>query len=212
VRTVEKVLVSIGRRPNVLPGELAKLGVKAIKKGIKVDSHMRTTRKGVYAVGDVTGKVMLAHVAFSQGIVAAENIMGKTTEIKYDAVPNCIFTIPEIASVGVKEGEVSGARVGRFFLAASGKAKASGRSEGVVKVVIDGKTEKILGTHIIGSHASDIISEAVLAISIGATAEDVLNTMHAHPTLSEAFAEAIKDAAGRRCILKRPTKKPAGAS
>jgi dihydrolipoamide dehydrogenase len=194
VRTVGKVLVAIGRRPNVLPRQLSKIGVKASKKGIHVDNHLRTSCPTVFAAGDVTGQNLLAHVAFRQGEVAAENIMGLNTEIDYSAVPNCVFSSPEVASVGLKESQVSKARVGKCFFAANGKAKAEGKSQGLMKVVFDSKTDKLVGAQAIGLHASDLIAEAVLAVKMDATSKQLKQVIHAHPTLPEVFLEAVKNA------------------
>lgn len=194
----EKVLVSIGRAMNSEDIGLENIGVKTGQKGeIIVNNKMETNVDGVYAVGDVTGGIMLAHVASKEGVVAAENALGRNSVINYDVVPAAIFTSPEIASVGLRERQALDKgykiKIGRFQFRALGKAHAMGEISGLIKIIVDEQSDKILGTHIIGPHASDLIHEAALAIEKGLTARDIANTVHAHPTLSEGIMEAAED-------------------
>ena len=183
----EKILVCIGRRPNTNFNELNNIGIKYDQQGISVDEKMRTNIPNVYAIGDITGMYELAHVASKQGEVAAENIMGiKDNKIEYQSLPVCIFTYPEVAFVGDLNG-----RSGEFPLAASAKANCLGDTRGFVKVFE--KEGRLVGTYIIASHAGEIIGEAALAIKMKLTPKDVFDTIHAHPTLPESFAEALRD-------------------
>jgi dihydrolipoamide dehydrogenase len=183
----EKILVCIGRRPNTNFNELNNIGIKYDQQGISVDEKMRTNIPNLYAIGDVTGMYELAHVASKQGEVAAENIMGiKDNKIDYRSLPVCIFTYPEVAFVGDLNG-----RSGEFPLAASAKANCLGDTRGFVKVFE--KEGRLVGTYIIASHAGEIIGEAALAIKMKLTPKDVFDTIHAHPTLPESFAEAVRD-------------------
>jgi len=183
----EKILVCIGRRPSINPDELNAIGVNFNQKGIVTDKKMRTNVDNVYAIGDVTGLYELAHIAAKQGEVAAENIMArKESEIDYRCVPGCVFTYPEVAFVG----ELSG-KSGEFPLTASAKANCLGDTRGVVKVFE--KEGILVGSYIIGAHAGEIIGEAALAIKMRLAPKDVFDTIHAHPTLPESFAEALRD-------------------
>ncbi len=197
----EKVLVSIGRAVNSRDIGLENIGVKTGQRGeIIVNDKMETNVEGVYAVGDVTGKIMLAHVASKQGIIAAENAAGGNASINYDTVPAAIFTSPEIASVGLREKQALDKgykiKIGRFQFRALGKAHAMGEISGLIKIIADEQSDKILGAHIIGPHASDLIHEVALAINKGLTVKDIADTIHAHPTLSEGIMEAAEDVHG----------------
>lgn len=199
--TAEICLVSIGRALNTENIGIEKVGVVMGKRGeISVNERMETSVPGIYAIGDVTGKIMLAHVASTQGLVAIENIMGHHREMNYDVVPAGIFTIPEIGSVGLREhlATENGVeiKIGRFNFRPLGKAQAMGEISGMVKIIADAKTDKILGCHIIGAHATDIIHEAAVAMRNGMTAKDLGETIHSHPTLSEAVMEAAEDLHG----------------
>jgi dihydrolipoamide dehydrogenase len=171
---------------------------------------METSVPGVYAIGDVTGKAMLAHVASAQGKVAAEHILGHGTSIQYDVVPAGIFTLPEIGRVGLTEAQAreqqtesqsgdlkAGLKIGRFRYTALGKAQATGDTTGFCKVIAAAESGRILGVHIIGAHAADLIHEAALAIKLGATVSQVAEMIHAHPTLAEGLMEAAEDAEGK---------------
>ena len=161
-----------------------------------MNEKMETSAPGVYAIGDVTGKIMLAHVARAHGTVAAANALGGSREFSYAAVPSCVYTRPEVASVGMKEKEAEEAgyevATGKFQLSALGKAMIMGETAGFVKVVADKKTEKVLGASMIGPHVTDIIHEMVLAVHTGARVEQIATMIHAHPTLSESMHEAVE--------------------
>ncbi len=195
----EKVLVATGRVPYTEGLGLEELGVKRERGAIVVDEHMATNVPGVYAIGDVTGGAMLAHVASRQGEVAAENILGRPVAMDYRAVPNCVFTLPEMAGVGLTEEEAKERgldyEVARFPFSASGRALTIGETAGLVKLICERGFGKVLGMHIMGPHASDLIAEGTLAIQMGAKARDIAETIHAHPTLPEAIMEAAKAAA-----------------
>jgi dihydrolipoamide dehydrogenase len=169
------------------------VGIEYSKKGIKVDDNYETNIKGIYAIGDVNGKIMLAHAASHQGIQVAERIMGIESS-SHSPVPDCIFVFPEISSVGVTEDEAKeqgiNYNVSKFMFGANGKALSLGESEGFVKV-LSNEQDEIVGVHIMGPHASDLIHEGALAISAKLKVDDIKNTIHAHPTLSEAFHEAV---------------------
>jgi dihydrolipoamide dehydrogenase len=202
----EKVLISIGRRLNTDGIGLEKLGIRTgARCEILVNERMETNVTGIYAVGDVTGRMLLAHKASAEGIVAAKNIMGIPCSMDYQVVPAAIFTSPEIASVGLREQEAEEQgitfRKGVFPFRALGKAHAMGEIAGIVKILSDSSTDRILGAHIIGPHASDLIHEATLAMKAGLTSRDLAGTIHAHPTLSEALMEAAEDVHGEAVHL-----------
>jgi dihydrolipoamide dehydrogenase len=207
---VEKLLLAAGHVPNVDDLGLEDVGVSCSEKGILVNKRMETSVKGVYAVGDVV-TVSLAHVAMEQGVVAAENAMGLNSIYDSRVVPRCIFTMPEIAAVGLTTQQAREQKidfiVGRFPFAASGRALTLGETEGVVKVLAEKDSKKIIGVHIIGPKASDLISEAALAMKMEATIYDVAETMHPHPTLSEALKEAALDTVGEAIHLGKKSKK-----
>ena len=195
--SADKILVSIGRKIISSGLGLTEAGVELGTRGeIKVNSKLRTNVPSIYAVGDVTGQIQLAHVASAQGLVAVDNIMGKTRSMDYSVVPSCIFTYPEVAGVGLtgQEAKDKGINVksGKFPFMACGKALAMGESEGFVKVLSDPNTDKILGVHIVGAHATDLIAEAALAMQTGVTVKQLTETIHAHPTLAEAVMEAAE--------------------
>ncbi|NMB25513.1 MAG: dihydrolipoyl dehydrogenase [Firmicutes bacterium] len=196
----DKVLMAVGRRPFLGDLGVEELGIEIQAKGggIVVNDLMQTSIRHIYAIGDVTGGMMLAHVASHQAIVAINNIMGQEEHLMdYRAVPNAIFTDPEIATVGLseKEAEAHGLeiRVGRFPFAGNGKALALGNSRGFVKLIADAETGILVGGGVVGPGATDLIAEITLAVQQGLTAEQVANTIHAHPTLPEAIMEAAWD-------------------
>jgi len=203
----EKVLLAAGRVPELGNIDVQRLGIELDKKAIKVDEKMRTNIPGIYAVGDVVGKIMLAHVASREGIVAVENIADKETLMDYKVVPNCVFSMPEVASVGLTEEEArkenNNIKVSKFPFIASGKALSMGEIEGMVKIIADGDTLELLGLHILGAHASDLIAEGALALSMEATAFEIVNTIHAHPTLAETIAEAAEGIVGKPIHIAR---------
>lgn len=194
----EKVLVSTGRALNSDGIGLENTGIQKGKRGeITVNEKMETNIPDIYAIGDVTGTWLLAHTASTQGIIAAKNIMGHSENIDYSTVPAAIFTSPEIASVGLREhqAEEKGIKIrtGHFQFRGLGKAHAMGEIVGFVKVIADEATDKLLGMHIIGPHASDLIHEGAVAMKSGLKVRDITNTIHAHPTLSEGIMEASED-------------------
>lgn len=198
VRT-EMILVSIGRSMNSENLRLEEVGINKGKRGeITVNEKMETNVPGIYAVGDVTGNIMLAHVASHQGLVAVENALGGDSRMDYTVVPAGIFTMPEIGSVGLREKQAieKGVKynVGRFPFRGLGKAHAMGEITGMAKIIADEATDKVLGVHICGAHATDLIHEGALAIRMGATAKQLGSMIHAHPTLAEAIREAAEDA------------------
>lgn len=195
--TGDRVLMSVGRMPFYGDIDLEKLGIELNERprGIKVNSRMQTTADNIYAIGDVTNKIQLAHIASHQGIVAIENIIGKDVEADYSTVPSAIFTSPEIASVGItekvaKESNVE-VNVGNFPFAANGKALTQGERRGFVKIIAEKGTGIILGASIIGPHATDLIHEIAVAVKNKLTVEQIINTIHAHPTTAEAVHEAL---------------------
>lgn len=203
----EKVLLAAGRVPELGNIDVRGMGIELDRRAIKVDEKMRTNIPSIYAVGDVVGKIMLAHVASREGIVAVENISGKEVLMDYRAVPNCVFSMPEVASVGLTEEEArkenDNIKVSKFPFMANGKALGMGEIEGMVKIIADGDTLELLGVHILGAHASDLIAEGTLALSMEATAFEIVNTIHAHPTLAETIAEAAEGITGKPIHLAR---------
>jgi dihydrolipoamide dehydrogenase len=206
---VQKVLVSIGRQSNAEDLGLRELGLEVDAKGwIAANNRLETNIPGIYAIGDALGpsKIMLAHVASTEGIVAAENIMGHNRTMDYEVVPAGIFTFPEIANVGLTEPQArergQEVRADSFPFRALGKPQALGEIVGQVKIVSELKSGKILGVHIAGPHATDLIAEGTLAIQLGATVDDLARTIHAHPTLAEAIMETAHKAlgAGLHCL------------
>jgi dihydrolipoamide dehydrogenase len=197
----ERVLIATGRFLNSQGLGLEAAGVRVQRGAIQVNERLETSVPGIYAIGDVTGISLLAHVASMQGMVAAANAAGGRATMDYSAIPNCIYTDPEIASVGLSEPKAKeqgrAVRVGRFNFAALGKAMCIGETAGMVKVVADAQTDRVLGVGIVGPHATDIIAEAGLAVRHGLTVAQVVEAMHAHPTLPEAVGEAMHDVHGR---------------
>jgi len=197
----EKLLVSVGRALNSDAIGLEAVGVQKGTKGeIVVNEKMETNIGSIYAIGDVTGRLLYAHVASTQGKIAAKNVMGGNEKMDYGVVPYAIFTSPEIAAVGLKENQAieKGIKVktGHFQFRAIGKAHVMGEITGFVKFVSDETSDRILGVHIIGPHASDLIHEAAVAIKSGLKTKDIADTIHSHPTLSEAMMEAAEDVHG----------------
>lgn len=196
---VEAVMAAVGRRPAVRGLGLDRVGLS--EGWLQTDSFMQTSVPGLYAIGDVTGRSLLAHAGSAQGIVAAEHAFGREPTVNLETVPSCTYTWPEVASVGLSE-EAARSRghrviIGRFPFSANGKAAAAGEREGLVKVVAEEGSRRLLGCHIFGPEASLIIHEAALALVLGATLSDVERTIHAHPTYSEAFAEGCLAADGK---------------
>ena len=192
----DKMLVAIGRKPHLEGFGLENLGIEMDGKFVKVNEFMQTSIDNVYAIGDILSSPQLAHVASKEGIVAIEHIAGHNTKINYDCIPSAIFTTPEIAVVGKNATDVENAKVGQFPFTANGKALGLGETDGYVKIVAN-ENNIVVGMEIMGPHASDLIHEGALAIEKGLTLEDVAETVHAHPTLSETVMEAAENALGR---------------
>ena len=199
----DKVLVTLGRTPCIENLGLEELGVKTVYGGIAVNEKMETNIANVYAIGDVIGGAY-AHEAIEEGIVAAENVVKareSDSRMDWNVIPRCFFTIPQVAAVGLTEEEAKkrgfNVKVGRFHFASNAGALTLGETEGLVKMVVDGESEEILGVHIIGPNASELIAEAALAMKLEVTPEEIVETIHAHPTLSEALREAAMDVDGK---------------
>jgi len=194
---VEKAAICVGRRGNIENMNLENIGVKIEKGFIQVDPYMKTNIENVYAVGDVVGGNLLAYVAAMQGIIAAENIAGGRKTVDYRVIPVCIYSYPEIGCVGLTEEEAKRRgyeiKVGKFPFIANGRAVIMDLSEGFVKVIADKETKEILGVHIVGPYATELIHQAALSLHGQFVKEDFLRIMFAHPTLSEAFLEAVHD-------------------
>lgn len=192
----DNVLMSVGRRFH--SALVSDIGVKVGDRGaILTDERMRTNVPGVYAIGDVVGQSLLAHCATMEGVVAAENIAGGDRRMDYRVLPACTFTAPEVASVGLTEAAAVEAgydvRVGRFDFAASGRAISMGEAEGLMKIVGDAATDEVLGVHILGAEAGELISAAAIAMRLEATVDEIAHTIHTHPTLAETMMEAAED-------------------
>ena len=203
--TGDYCLVAVGRRPYTDNLGLDKAGVKVDERGrIETDEHLRTNVAHIYAIGDVVKGAMLAHKAEEEGVYVAEIIAGQKPHINYNLIPGVVYTWPEVASVGATEEQLKATnkpyKVGNFPFKASGRARASNDTDGFVKVLADQETDEILGVHMIGPRAADLIAEAVLAMEFRASAEDIARISHAHPTYSEAFKEAALDATGKRAL------------
>ena len=201
---VEKVLVAAGRAPNVEDLGIKEAGVQLTDRGfIKINERMETSARGIYAIGDVAGPPMLAHKGQREGIVFAEFLTGQkhVHPVNYDNIPNATYCHPEVASIGMTEAQVKEKKieykVGRFPFSANGRARTSGETEGFVKIIRDAKYGEILGAHIIGAHATELIHELAVARENEYTVEEVDLAIHAHPTLSEAVAEAALDSLGK---------------
>jgi dihydrolipoamide dehydrogenase len=198
---VEKVLVCVGRKANLSNLGLEKIGIILDKGNIWVNEYLQTNVPNIYAIGDCIGNWQLAHVASMEAEIAIENILGEKIKMDYDAVPRCIFTIPEIGSVGFseKEAQYKGLKikVGKFPFLANGRALAENDYEGTVKIIAEENSGKILGAHILGNRATDLIAELTLAKRNGLTAKDIENTIHAHPTLPEAIRESTLKLLGK---------------
>ena len=189
------VLISVGRKPNTEGLNLKSVGVELDeKKRIKTDKSFKTNISNIYAIGDVINGPMLAHKAEDEGIAVAENIVGQSGHVNYDTIPGVVYTSPEIASIGKTEEQLKEMKIdykiGKFSFMANSRAKAIDDTEGFVKILADAKSDKVLGAHLIGAHAGELIAEIGIAMEFGASAEDIARTCHAHPTFSEAIKEA----------------------
>jgi dihydrolipoamide dehydrogenase len=191
----DKVLISVGRKPNTNGLNLEKIGIELDKKKrIKTNKNFQTNMENVYAIGDVIAGPMLAHKAEDEGIAVAEIIAGQSGHVNYDIIPGVVYTTPEVAVIGKTEEQLKEInvdyKIGKFSFLANSRAKAIDDSEGFVKILADAKTDKVLGAHLIGPHAGELIAEIGIAMEFGASSEDIARTCHAHPTFSEAVKEA----------------------
>jgi dihydrolipoamide dehydrogenase len=212
-RTFDMVLVAVGRRPVTDKLNLQAAGLAIDEHGfIPVDAQMRTRVQNIFAIGDVTGQPLLAHRAMKQGVVAAEVISGdKSAAFDPVAIPNCIYTDPEVATVGLSEEEAKAkgydVRIGKFPLAASGRARTMNESDGLLKLVGDAKTDALLGMHVVAPQAESLIGEGVIALEMGATLEDIGLSVHPHPTLTEGIMDAAEAAHGKAIHIVNPKPK-----
>ena len=195
------VLVAVGRRPYTEGLGLEEVGLKVDNHGrLEVDRNYATSLEGIFAIGDVIRGPMLAHKAEDEGVCVAEHLAGQSSRLDYNAIPAVIYTAPEVASVGKTEEELKDAgiayKAGKFPFSANSRARATGRTDGFVKVIADARTDRLLGVHIIGAEAGTMIAEAALAMEFGASSEDLARTCHPHPTLEEAIKEAALAAHG----------------
>jgi dihydrolipoamide dehydrogenase len=200
--TFDKLIVAVGRRPFTKDLGADVAGVALDERGfVKVDAHYKTSAPGVYAIGDVIGGAMLAHKGIEEGVALAEQLAGHHTQVNYNAVPSVIYTMPEVAWVGLSEEQAKEkgheVKTGTGPFAANGRAKAMEQAAGSIKIIADAKTDRILGVHMVGPYVSELLAEAVLALEFAATCEDIALTMHGHPTLSENFHEAVLLVDGR---------------
>ena len=189
------VLVSVGRKPNTKDLDLEKIGVELDeRKRVKTNKNFQTNLNNIYAIGDVIAGPMLAHKAEDEGVAVAENIAGQSGHVNYDTIPGVVYTKPEVASIGKTEEQLKEKniqyKIGKFSFMANSRAKAIDDAEGFVKILADKKTDKVLGAHLIGPHAGELIAEIGVAMEFGASSEDIARTCHAHPTFSEAVKEA----------------------
>jgi len=204
--SAEKLLISVGRVPN-LELNFKKVGIEVSPSGIRADHRMETTTPPIYAIGDAVGGLLLAHVASEQGVVASENAMGMDREMQKHPIPTCIFTYPEIASVGLteKEARLKGEiKIGRFPFRSNPSALISGETDGLIKVIVNRENDEILGTHMIGHDASNLIAIASTLMRQGAKASEFSRFIQAHPTIPEAMKEAFLDVNGSAIYLPRP--------
>jgi dihydrolipoamide dehydrogenase len=196
----DRVLLGVGRKPNTEGLGLEDIGLELEGNAIKVDSGMRTNIPGIFAVGDVTGKFMLAHVALAQGIVAGQNASGMDSVMEYEAIPRCVYSDPEFAAVGLTESRARelgvDVSVHKVRLGQIGRALTMGETFGLAKVVYESGSGKVLGFHALGPHASELLAEVTLAIRSGLSVEDIAGTIHPHPTLSEIIWECADGALG----------------
>lgn len=195
------VLMAVGRVPRTDGLNAKEIGIEFDRAAIKTDDHLRTNIPNIFAIGDVNAKVMLAHTASHEGIVAVETICGQKMHMDYGKIPSCIYLEPEIACIGLTEKQArekcANVKIGKFPMAANGKSLVEGDTDGVVKVIIDGDLGEILGVHLYGKHTTDMIAEIAVAMTLEATAEEIIHTIHPHPTVSESVPEAFMAAFGK---------------
>jgi dihydrolipoamide dehydrogenase len=189
------VLISVGRKPNTEGLNIKAAGIELDEKHrVKTDKNFKTNQRNIYAIGDVISGPMLAHKAEDEGVAVAENIAGQSGHVNYDIIPGVVYTSPEVACIGKTEEELKKInvdyKIGKFSFMANSRAKAIDDTEGFVKILADAKSDKVLGAHLIGPHAGELIAEIGVAMEFGASSEDIARTCHAHPTFSEAVKEA----------------------
>ena len=199
------VLMAVGRVPNTQGLNAKGIGIEFDRKAIRTDAHMRTNIPHIYAIGDVNGKVMLAHTASHEGMVAVADICGQGEEMRYDRIPSCVYLEPEIACIGLTEAQArekygDGLKIGRFNMAANGKSLIAGDTDGLFKVIVAADTGEILGAHLYGQHVTDMIGEISSAMAAEGTAEELIHAIHPHPTVNEALGEAFMAAWNGRAI------------
>ena len=199
------VLMAVGRVPNAQGLNAEGIGIEFDRKAIRTDAHMRTNIPHIYAIGDVNGKVMLAHTASHEGMVAVADICGQGEEMRYDRIPSCVYLEPEIACIGLTEAQArekygDGLKIGRFNMAANGKSLIAGDTDGLFKVIVAADTGEILGAHLYGQHVTDMIGEISAAMAAEGTAEELIHAIHPHPTVNEALGEAFMAAWNGRAI------------
>ena len=202
--TFDKVLVAVGRKPNTESAGIEKAGIKLDEQAfVMTDANYATNIKNVLAIGDLIGHPMLAHKASEEGVAVVEKIAGLPGHVNYQAIPNVVYTDPELAMVGITEEEAKAGNIpvitGRFFFGGNGRAKSLGQQDGLVKIIAHRETNRLLGAHILGPRASELIHELAVVMEFAGSSEDVARTVHAHPTLSEAIKEAAL-AVGNRAI------------
>jgi dihydrolipoamide dehydrogenase len=199
--TSEYTLLAVGRTPNTENLNLESVGIELEGKSIKVDEYLRTNVENIYAIGDVNGKVMLAHTASHEGMVALDNIFKNFREMEYDKIPSCIYVNPEIASIGLTEEQArekyENIKVGKFPVIGNGKALVEGNTEGLIKVILDAELDEVVGVHIMSIHATNMIAEIAVAMNLESTSEEIMNSIHPHPTVAEMIPEAFMAANGR---------------
>lgn len=201
----EAVLMAVGRVPNTEGLNAEGIGLEFERKAIKTDLRLRTNIPNIYAIGDVNGKAMLAHTASHEGMVALANLCGHEEEMNYDRIPSCIYLEPEIACIGLTEAQArekygDRLKIGRFNMAANGKSMVEGDSDGLFKVIVEAETGEILGVHLYGQHVTDMIGEISAAMTAEATAEEIIGSIHPHPTVNEALGEAFMAAWNGKAI------------
>ncbi|MDR1252765.1 MAG: FAD-dependent oxidoreductase, partial [Treponema sp.] len=199
--SADAVLMAVGRAPDTEGLGAESIGLKFDRNAIQVDENMRTNIENIYAIGDVNGKVMLAHTASHEGLTALSAIFGGHETVNYDRIPSCIYLEPEIACIGLTEEQArerhDNVLVGKFPMIANGKSLVEGETDGLFKVIVEGTYGEILGVHLYGNHVTDIISEISVAMTGELTVDELLNAVHPHPTVSEALPEAFMAAIGR---------------
>ncbi len=197
----DMVLMAVGRVPHTDGLGAKEIGIEFDRRAIRTDAQLRTSVPNIYCIGDANGKVMLAHVASHEGMIAVMNILGHSRKMDYDKIPSCIYLDPEIACIGMTEAQAKEAgrnvKIGKFPMTGNGKSLVEGDTDGVVKVIVDAELGEILGVHLYGKHVTDMIAGMSVAATLEATAEEIIESIHPHPTVSEAIPEAFMAAFGK---------------